>query len=121
MALSRPRRSRTRSRPWATLGPRFCVATLGGEGALAYLGGERLERRRRAKVEVVDTVGAGDSFMSALLAAMDRDGALGAGAPAPTPRTARRLARLRRPRLRDHLHAQRLRPADARARWRPLD
>ena len=34
-------------------------------------------------VDVVDTVGAGDSFMSALLSAMDRDGALGAEAPAP--------------------------------------
>ena len=36
------------------------------------------------RVEVVDTVGAGDSFMSALLSAMDRDHALGAEAPAPT-------------------------------------
>ena len=35
-------------------------------------------------VEVVDTVGAGDSFMSALLSAMDRDSALGAGAAAPS-------------------------------------
>jgi fructokinase len=33
------------------------------------------------RIDVVDTVGAGDSFMSSLLAAMDRDGALGAGAP----------------------------------------
>ena len=34
-------------------------------------------------VEVVDTVGAGDSFMSALLSAMDRDHSLGAEAPRP--------------------------------------
>ena len=67
---------------WAKLGPRFCVATLGAKGVVAYLDGERLAAAA-AKVTVVDTVGAGDSFMSALLAAMDRDGALGAGAPAP--------------------------------------
>jgi fructokinase len=35
------------------------------------------------RVDVVDTVGAGDSFMSALLAAMNRDGALGVTAAAP--------------------------------------
>ena len=35
-------------------------------------------RFRAPKVDVVDTVGAGDSFMSALLSAMDRDSALGA-------------------------------------------
>jgi fructokinase len=68
---------------WAKLGPRFCVATLGAGGVVAYLDGERLSAAA-AKVKVVDTVGAGDSFMSALLAAMDRDGALGAGAPAPS-------------------------------------
>jgi fructokinase len=35
------------------------------------------------RVEVVDTVGAGDSFMSALLSAMDRDHSLGSEAPEP--------------------------------------
>lgn len=68
---------------WAASGPKFGVVTLGGEGAIAYLGGERLRIAPR-KVDVVDTVGAGDSFMSSLLFAMDRDGALGVGAPAPT-------------------------------------
>jgi len=70
-------------RAWADMGPAFCIATLGPAGALAYVGGERLEVAPR-RVEVVDTVGAGDSFMSSLLFAMDRDGALGAGAPKPT-------------------------------------
>jgi fructokinase len=68
---------------WAALGPKFVIATLGAKGSLARIGAERLEAPPR-KVEVVDTVGAGDSFMSALLFAMDRDGALGAAAPAPT-------------------------------------
>ena len=70
-------------RAWAEMGPQFCIATLGGEGGLAYLGPERLEIAPR-RVNVVDTVGAGDSFMSSLLFAMNRDGALGAGTPAPT-------------------------------------
>ena len=68
---------------WAGAGPKFCIATLGPKGAIAYLGAERLEIGPR-KVEVVDTVGAGDSFMSSLLFAMDRDGALGAGASSPS-------------------------------------
>jgi fructokinase len=67
----------------AKSGPRFCVATLGERGAVALLGKERIAIRA-PRVEVVDTVGAGDSFMSALLAAMDRDNGLGAGAPAPS-------------------------------------
>jgi fructokinase len=70
---------------WAQLGPTFCVATLGHRGAVAFLGGERLDVPA-PRVDIVDTVGAGDSFMSSLLAAMNRDGALGASAPAPTPR-----------------------------------
>jgi len=68
---------------WAALGPKFVVATLGEKGSIAYLGRERLEIAP-VKVDVVDTVGAGDSFMSSLLFTMDRDGALGAGTPAPT-------------------------------------
>ena len=68
---------------WAQLGPKFTIATLGGQGAVAYLGHERLVVAPR-KIEVVDTVGAGDSFMSGLLYAMDRDGALGPAATAPS-------------------------------------
>ena len=68
---------------WARLGPRFCVATLGARGAVAMLGGRRA-LVPAPQIDVVDTVGAGDSFMSSLLAAMDRDGALGADAAAPT-------------------------------------
>jgi len=68
---------------WARLGPSFCVATLGDRGAVAFLGGLRTSVAA-PKVEVVDTVGAGDSFMSSLLAAMDRDGALGPGVPRPS-------------------------------------
>jgi fructokinase len=68
---------------WTQLGPRFCVATVGERGAIAMLGKERIEVPA-PRVEVVDTVGAGDSFMSALLSAMDRDQALGAGKPTPS-------------------------------------
>jgi fructokinase len=68
---------------WAKMGPHFCVATLGAKGALAVLGGERIEVPA-PRIDVIDTVGAGDSFMSALLAAMDRDSALGAGSSAPS-------------------------------------
>lgn len=68
---------------WALLGPHFCVMTRGEQGAVAYLQSERLVAPSPV-VKVVDTVGAGDSFMSALIAAMDADGALGAGGRAPT-------------------------------------
>jgi fructokinase len=67
----------------AATGPRFCVATLGERGALAILDGERVEVPA-PRIEVADTVGAGDSFMSALLSAMDHDCALGAGVGAPS-------------------------------------
>jgi len=76
---------------WSRLGPRFCVATFGVKGAVAYFDGERLAVEA-PRVKVVDTVGAGDSFMSALLAAMDSDGALGAGATPSRDRLAAWLA-----------------------------
>jgi fructokinase len=68
---------------WARRGPMFCIATLGGRGAVAYMGAERLSVAA-PPIDVVDTVGAGDSFMSALLSAMDRNGALGAQNKPPT-------------------------------------
>jgi fructokinase len=68
---------------WARRGPLFSVVTRGAGGAVAYLGASRIEARA-PKVVVVDTVGAGDSFMSALIAAMDAEGALGAGAARPS-------------------------------------
>jgi len=67
---------------WAKRGPRFVVVTLGGKGARARLGDIALTVAP-IKVQVADTVGAGDSFMSALLSAMDRDGALGPSGGAP--------------------------------------
>ena len=77
------------------------------------LGKERIEVPA-PRVEVVDTVGAGDSFMSALLSAMDRDQALGAEARVAVPKRTREMAALCGGRIGDHLHAQGLRPADAR-------
>lgn len=67
---------------WAAAGPRFCVATLGERGAIAIAGRERI-LVPAPEIEVVDTVGAGDSFMSALLAAMDKDSALGGASSTP--------------------------------------
>lgn len=61
---------------WAGMGPGLVVVTRGGAGAEAYFGGERLTQPAPA-TDVVDTVGAGDSFMAALLAAMVDSGALG--------------------------------------------
>ena len=67
---------------WAGMGPRLVVMTRGGGGAEAFFRGERLVQPAPV-IDVVDTVGAGDSFMSGLLAAMADSGALGAGSPVP--------------------------------------
>ena len=68
---------------WAGLGPRLVVMTRGGSGAEAHFRGERIVQPAPS-VDVVDTGGAGDSFMSALLAAMADDGALGGAGRAPS-------------------------------------
>ncbi|WP_209306741.1 carbohydrate kinase family protein [Microbacterium paludicola] len=54
------------------------VVTRGSQGAMARVGTQRLEVPAVATT-VVDTVGAGDSFMAALLTSLHRDGILGAG------------------------------------------
>lgn len=69
------------ARRWAELGPRLVVITRGEKGALVRLGAEATDGSvvelpgRRA--EVVDTVGAGDSFTSGLLSGLLDAGLLG--------------------------------------------
>ncbi len=67
---------------WAGLGPKLVIVTRGGSGAEVHFRGERLVQVA-PPVEVVDTVGAGDSFMAALLCAMAGGGALGPSAAHP--------------------------------------
>ncbi|SDC40309.1 fructokinase [Sanguibacter gelidistatuariae] len=51
---------------WQRSGPAIVVVTYGGEGAVAYTATSRLEVKAPS-VTVADTVGAGDSFMGALI------------------------------------------------------
>ena len=62
---------------WLGHGPALVVITRGGDGALAVGASSGPVERPGARVEVVDTVGAGDSFMSALLAGLARRDLLG--------------------------------------------
>ncbi|WP_084099732.1 carbohydrate kinase [Demequina sp. NBRC 110051] len=55
------------ARAWATSGPAFVVVTRGGDGATALLPDGREVHVDAPAVSVVDTVGAGDSFMSGLI------------------------------------------------------
>ena len=54
-------------RGWAKDGPALVVLTRGGEGVVGVRG-EDVFRATPPKTEVIDTVGAGDTFMAALLA-----------------------------------------------------
>jgi fructokinase len=58
-------------------GGKLVVVTRGGAGASLYFAGERIDVRA-PKVTVVDTVGAGDTYMANLLAELRALGALGA-------------------------------------------
>lgn len=63
---------------WLNMGPQMVIVTRGGKGAIARTSsGVRLEAIPQ-KVNVVDTVGAGDSFMGAVLDAMWTLGFVGA-------------------------------------------
>jgi fructokinase len=62
---------------WLALGPALMVVTRGGEGADAGSAGGRV-RVPAPPTSVADTIGAGDSFMAGLLAALSDRGLLGA-------------------------------------------
>lgn len=57
---------------WLAAGPALVVFTHGAEGATAYHAAGRIAVPGR-RVDVVDTVGAGDTFHAALLAGLSRD------------------------------------------------
>lgn len=63
---------------WMTRGPSLVVITRGGDGALAVGRSSGPVDRPGLPVDVVDTVGAGDSFMGALIAGLRRRELLGA-------------------------------------------
>lgn len=64
---------------WGRLGPHLVVVTRGADGADAFGPAGHL-RREGIRVEVEDTVGAGDAFMAGLLAGIDARGATGTDA-----------------------------------------
>lgn len=65
-------------RRWAELGAALLVVTQGGSGAVAQLGLDGVQANFSApRVAVVDTVGAGDSFMAGLTSGLLDDGYLG--------------------------------------------
>jgi fructokinase len=59
---------------WLARGPGVVVVTLGGAGCVAFTAGGEVIRRPAVDVTMVDTVGAGDSFMAALLDGLVRGG-----------------------------------------------
>jgi fructokinase len=63
---------------WLAHGPAVVAITLGSDGVVAAGRAAGLVRRPGRPVRVVDTVGAGDSFTSALLAGLHRRSLLGA-------------------------------------------
>ena len=64
-------------RQWQSMGPAFVVMTRGAEDIVA-VSGNGVRERPIFPVDVEDTVGAGDSFTAALLAALDDRSLLGA-------------------------------------------
>jgi fructokinase len=87
---------------WSRLGPSLIVVTGGGEGAFACTSGGARVAVAAPRVEVADTVGAGDSFMSGLIDGLwsagllgaDRRGALAAADAATIERVLTRCAHI---------------------------
>lgn len=60
---------------WLSLGPRLVVITQGGDGSIAFRANATVQIPSEP-VRIVDTVGAGDSFMAGILSALHQRGAL---------------------------------------------
>jgi fructokinase len=70
------RRDEDVAREWLALGPALVVVTRGGQGVFAVTAGLEL-RRPATPIDLVDTVGAGDSFTSGLLDGLRRADLIG--------------------------------------------
>ena len=68
----------SQARRWLEMGPSIVIVTRGEEGASAFLKDARRIDVTALKVEVVDTVGAGDAFMAGLIDGLWSQGCLGA-------------------------------------------
>lgn len=60
----------TIAKAWSLLGPKLVVLTAGSDGAWAYINGLEVGHIVAPEVEVVDTVGAGDTLMAWLVAGL---------------------------------------------------
>lgn len=69
---------RAAARRWLTAGPGLVIVTLGGDGAWAQTSGGVEVTAPAAKVDVVDTVGAGDAFMAGVIDGLWQEDLLGA-------------------------------------------
>ncbi len=69
---------------WRALGPKLLIVTRGAQGAIAFFNSTQVDVPAHP-IQVCDTIGAGDSFMGALLAIMAQDKCLGALAQAFAP------------------------------------
>jgi fructokinase len=65
---------------WIENGASLVVVTAGADGSTAFAPGGRTIKRAAQPITLVDTVGAGDSFMGALLVGLNAAGATSAGA-----------------------------------------
>ena len=74
-------------RDWLDQGPKLILLTQGGKGATAYCRDHVVSVASR-KVEVVDTVGAGDTFNAGILASLHEQGLLTKARIADLPRRA---------------------------------
>ena len=74
-------------RGWLQRGPKLIVLTQGGKGAVGYTRNHAVAVTPR-QVEVVDTVGAGDTFNAGILASLHEQGRLTKAALSDLPRDA---------------------------------
>jgi len=78
-------------RNWLDRGPKLIVVTHGGEGAVGYSKSHKVTVMPQ-KVQVVDTVGAGDTFNAGILASLHEQGLLTKAAIGDLPEDAIRKA-----------------------------